>query len=142
MFVIFLFFSRTMDCPFPEPIKELRTETITVSDQKKAELKMPNSIRVRFGNMNTINRNFCTSPFWIPSRSMGSQKTKKSNSGNYKSRAHCDAEADKGKISCDPARKKSSGCPRFILNECAQSKGSDCFHHYIDVSKTMLNTFE
>lgn len=101
-----------------------------MSDQQKADLKLPNALRVPFSNLNSISRNFSTSPFWIPSRTMSNNR--KSSSHDYDHRGHCDKEDRK--IQCDPARKSLTGCPRFVLNECAQSKGSDCVHQYVDVS--------
>lgn len=121
-----------MSCPFPDPIKELHSETLTVSDQKKAEQKMPNSIRLSFNNFNTFNRSFCTSPYFIPIRSLTSQNknsTNKKDHKNFKNREHC--ENDAPKIECDPTAKR---CPRFVLADCPQSKGSDCLRRYHDVS--------
>ncbi|XP_023016208.2 uncharacterized protein isoform X2 [Leptinotarsa decemlineata] len=111
--------NKELECPFPEPIRELRTKTLTVSDMKKAELKSP-SINVNFKNNNfsIINRNYSTSPYLIVSRTYA----KTSKKGNEK----CE---DVPKKKCV----KNTGCPSFIMRDCPVGKPkSDCFHHYTD----------
>ncbi|CAH1118651.1 unnamed protein product [Phaedon cochleariae] len=118
---------KDLECPFPEPIKDLRTKTLVLSDQKKAELKSPNiNVNVKTANFNVVNRNYSTSPFFIVSRSFAkaSKKGAKSAKGSGK-----DEKCEKQPKQC----KKKSDCPSFIMRDCPTGKPkSDCYHAYMD----------
>ncbi|KAG5877731.1 hypothetical protein JTB14_000709 [Gonioctena quinquepunctata] len=108
--------TKELECPFPEPIRELRTKTITISDLKKAELKSP-SINVNFknNNLSVINRNYSTSPFFIVSRSFANKKPK------------AEEKCEETKRKCP----KKGGCQSFIMKECPLGKPkSDCTRVY------------